>query len=227
MNFDCLTAIFERVIFIRHPMALSCKRLYALSAVYIQPLETAIETGDVLSVIRIDEWYSKIDYYDIGKLGSMMLLSAYEKHNTPDYCDLLRGACRGGHIDIVNYVLSFNITYDSALDIACECGHTEIVRILLEYQTYLSDAFYFACCGGHIDIINLLIERGECFWDIGLLGACVGGQFEIAELMISYGVNDLNNCLTAACRWKHTAIIKLLIKSGANECECGRPIHQH
>lgn len=227
MDFDCLIAVFERSIFIRHPMALTCKRLYTLSAGYIQPLETAIETGDVLSVLATDKWYSEIDHYDIGKLGSMMLLTAYEKHNIPDYCDVLHGACRGGHIDIVNYVLSLNITYDSALDIACGCGHTEIVRILLEYQTYLSDAFYFACCGGHIDIINLLIERGENSWGNGLLGACVGGQLEIAELMLSYDTYDLDNCLTTACRWKHTAIIKLLIRSGANECGCGRPIHQH
>ncbi len=81
----------------------------------------------------------------------------------------LYGACRGGHINIVNFLIEKRVD---------------------EWSWGL----YGACKGGHMDIVKLMIEKGASDWCWGLWGACGGGHIDIVKLMIEKGATYCCNC---------------------------------
>ena len=83
--------------------------------------------------------------------------------------DGLYGACLGGHIELVNLMIS---------------------RGADDWNNGLSGA----CRGGHIELVNLMISRGADDWNYGLSGACYGGHIELVNLMISRGANNCCRC---------------------------------
>jgi ankyrin repeat protein len=54
----------------------------------------------------------------------------------------LYGACRGGHLDIVDLVIALGATdYDWGLHLACQRGHLDIALLLINKGRWLSSSF--------------------------------------------------------------------------------------
>lgn len=101
----------------------------------------------------------------------------------------LGGACRGGNMEIVEYMISKGATdWDKGLK--------------------------GACMGGHIEMVEYMISKGATNWNKGLRGACEGGHFEIAKLMFDKGGNtmSINRPLYFACVCKYTSIVELILQ---------------
>ena len=110
-------------------------------------------------------------------------------HNYEHYEYGLKGACRGGHLEIINMMLSKGATnYNWGLEGACLGGHLELVKMMLDlgannYNKGLDNA----CLGGNIAIVNLMINLGANNIDESLNSAWVGGHFEIFKLLLYKG----------------------------------------
>jgi hypothetical protein len=132
---------------------------------------------------------------------------------------LLKCACRGGHREIVNLVLSKGENdYNKGLYGACRGGHHELVQLMLSKGANCGWGLCGACKGGHLDLVQLMLSKGTTHYDWGLWGACQGGQREMVDLMISKGATDYNSGLTDACRSGHQEIVELMISKGAYWC---------
>ncbi len=104
--------------------------------------------------------------------------------------DLIKGACEGGHVDIINMINS--VDYNYKLAHACFGGHLALVKMMIDLGANdFNWGLYFACKGGHIEVINMMISLGADDFNWGLRGACRGGHVEIVKMMISLGA-DIN-----------------------------------
>jgi len=114
----------------------------------------------------------------------------------------LYGACKGGHKDLVDLMITDDIlSLNWGLHGACEGGHKELAELLLAWGAYDHNwGLYSACLGGHKELAELMITVGAEYFDLGLRGACEGG---------------------------HKELIKLMIDKGSTNCDCGRPIEEH
>jgi hypothetical protein len=127
----------------------------------------------------------------------------------------LCGACRGGHIDLVNFLIE-NSPF----------AHPLAHWFNPDWKLSLREASF----GGHMDIVNLLIDNGYQNWDDGLCGACEGGHQSIVEFMIQKGAQNWNAGLHGALYGCTNSIVergdphkkqlltaKMMIKRGAND----------
>lgn len=99
----------------------------------------------------------------------------------------LRGACKGGHISIIKFLI--------------EQGANDWVWGL-----------YYACLGQHMIIIEFMISKGKgiCDWSCGLQGACRGGNMDIINLIIAHGSKDWITGFWGACYGGHMDIVNMM-----------------
>ncbi len=83
--------------------------------------------------------------------------------------DMMYGACLGGHMEIVNFMI--------------EKGADN-----------WNGGLYEACLGGHMEIVKLMIEKGADDSNREFHEACIGGHMEIAKFMIEKGATQCNHC---------------------------------
>ncbi len=157
---------------------------------------------------------------NIGTIYNLCFYGNYERISTlkNDYWDDgLRGACRGGHMDIVKLMIEKGATdWNNGLYYACREGHVNIIKLMIERgATDWNHGLRGACRGRHMDLVQLMIEKGATDWNWGLCGACEGGHMDIVKLMIEKGATDWNWGLRDACRGGHADIAKLMIEKGA------------
>lgn len=133
---------------------------------------------------------------------------------------------------------------------ACLGGDIEIVKYVLKKITSHRPCHLMAACeGGNMEIIDLLVAEGNTYWNDGLEGACRGAcrdvwkntdtwdcdsednednedsentrgygekdKVKIAEYMIQKGATNLNERLYEACLYGKVDIAKLLLRHGA------------
>jgi ankyrin repeat protein len=140
----------------------------------------------------------KDDDYNIGLVGNFELCL-----KVIDINKCFIGACEGGHMEIVKYMISKGANN-------WEMG------------------LYFACKGRHIGIVKYMVSKGANNWNDGLFGACYKGHMEIVKYMESKGANDWNYGLLGSCKGGHVEIMKYMIEKGANECEyCRKKLQEH
>jgi hypothetical protein len=102
-------------------------------------------------------------------------------------------ACRGGHVDAVEYLLSQGAD-------AIEMG------------------LYAACEGGHMAIMNMLVARGACNWKYALSGACRGGHLAIVQFVapkVDFASVSLA-ALQSSCAWGRASVVEYLLDRGAD-----------
>ncbi len=142
-----------------------------------------------------------------------------------DYNEGLFGACKGGHIKIVELMMEKGVTsFDKGLSAACKGGYTEIVKLIIENGAKdldLNDALYSACYSGNETLVNIITQHSvdnkiNIDMNNGLCGACAGGHKNIALLMISKGATNWNDGLLSACEDGHKELAKLMLDNGAN-----------
>lgn len=133
--------------------------------------------------------------------------------------DGLAGACKGGHMDMIELMISRGANnWTRALHNACEGGHMDIVKLMISKGGELKsddNDLHRACKGGNMDIVNMIIEKKMIEnWRQGFAGACKGGNIDIVFLMISkMEEHDMVNWdwgFACACRGGHIEIVKLL-----------------
>ncbi len=102
---------------------------------------------------------------------------------------------------------------------ACRGGHVNMVNLMIEKGANNWDfGLYGACVGGHLNMVNLMIEKGANDWNWGLRNACLKGHMPVVKLMIKMGAKYWNDGLCCACKEGHTDIINLMIQKGASKC---------
>jgi len=79
-----------------------------------------------------------------------------------DYDEGLAGACRGGHLNIVNMMLSLGANdYNEAFIGACLFGHIKIVKMMIGLGANdYNAALYWACFLKYDTIVKMLLELG-------------------------------------------------------------------
>jgi hypothetical protein len=104
----------------------------------------------------------------------------------------IKGACLGGNMNIVKFLISKGAMMKNCLSYACVSGNIEIVKLCLEDEIeYGNNAFIGACESGNMDIVNLLIEKGGYRnWEDGIKGACAGGKIDVAKYIVSKSVKE-------------------------------------
>lgn len=105
----------------------------------------------------------------------------------------LRGACRGGHLHCVKYIVE---------------NENEKDRVYL-----LESVLYDACYGGSLDIVNFLIDSFNVDDFVGgLQGACDNNHVECAKLMIEHGADQAKESMYYAIHNGHIDCVRLLIQ---------------
>jgi hypothetical protein len=139
----------------------------------------------------------------------------------------LGGACKGGHVDIINFMISKGADSGCSFAIykACEGGHIDIIKMMIKITIkqngisnscwWLNQSLYLACKKGHIEVVNLIIEKGANNLDFGLIGACTGGHVDVAKMMLEKGATNLNTALQKACEEGRIEVVDFLLTKGA------------
>lgn len=136
----------------------------------------------------------------------------------------IRGACRGGHMDIIELMISKGAFILDLEYMACQGGHIDVINFLISKRTHgwnWNWGLYGACYGGHMDIVLFMISKGANGWNGGLYESCDGGHMDIALLMISKGADNWNEAFERACFKGHVDIVKLMISKGATSLYYG------
>ena len=138
----------------------------------------------------------------------------------------LIGACEGGHICIVNWIIEKGADdWNQGLLSACLGGNFQIVLLMIEKlkdsnkfddSEWNEDFFQHACEGGNLDIIKLMIQKGANNWDMGLCIGCNKQNYNLIKLMIEKGATAWDEGLEEACGAGTLDIVKLMIQKGAN-----------
>jgi hypothetical protein len=102
----------------------------------------------------------KMNRYIVADLFEPSFLIKY--HNNPN--GGLAKACRGGHRDLVDFMIQKGAT---------------------DWNWGLKGA----CQGGNRDLVDLMIEKGATHWDRALREACLGGHPDLADFMIQKGAD--------------------------------------
>jgi ankyrin repeat protein len=160
-------------------------------------IEAVLPVADLAKLVYAYFAIDSNNVYDLAKNGEW---EAVAMRNT---FEALRGACRGGYIELVQFMI--------------ERGAND-----------WNYGLWNACYGDHIEIVWLMIEKGAYDWNYGLLGACQSGHIELVQLMIEKGADDWNGGLMNACFGGHVELIRLMIEKGATRCyNCGKSIADH
>lgn len=157
-------------------------------------------------------------------------------------------ACSNGDLKTVKaFVQSGEYNCKFGICDACRGGHLEIVKFLIskskkpDWDYY----FYYACRGGCLEIIHFLIYKGANDWNWGFYGACSSGHLNIVKFLIYYVEKvvgkslDLNYGLYGACYSKSLEIVKFLvlkieadkvdkeINTVSNKIKCSNDLHKY
>ena len=173
---------------------------------------------------------NNIGLEDYGRLNLIISI----KMNTitkPEWNWGMNGACRGGHIQLVELLIKKGANYNtsSAIYFASVGGNIEIVKLLINKGANdFNWGLAGACENDNIEIAKLMIENGAKDFDWVLRCACNTGRIESAKMMIEYGANDWNGGLYWACASYQKNTVKLMIEKGADRCyRCRKTIEEH
>ena len=132
----------------------------------------------------------------------------------------LYGAARGGHLDIVMYMIEkgADYKYNWAMSNAASGGHIDIVKFMLEkgannYNRTMLDA----ASGGYIDIVKLMLEKGANYYNKAMANAANGGHIDIVKLILEKGANNYDEAKKTAAKHGHIEIVKLMLEKGAKD----------
>lgn len=112
-------------------------------------------------------------------------------NNSSRMSDALLSACKGGHVDIVEYLLSFGTKIDVgyiafAIDNAIRADDLEIVKYLFDNELKNVCYLHLAVKLGHFEIVKYIIEENKNPFDLEevFYMACENGHFEIVKYLI-------------------------------------------
>ena len=154
--------------------------------------------------------------------GSWRIINYALKH---DKYKLIKGfdlACRGGHIDIVKFLIEKDLVpiidtippdratikkydFDNGLGNACMKNHTDIINLLLEKGANINIGINIASQYGHLELVRMLLAKCETLttelYSHFLHWACSGGHINVVKFLIekSKMTVDWDDCLLNTC----------------------------
>ncbi|XP_046550762.1 ankyrin repeat domain-containing protein 50-like [Haliotis rubra] len=151
--------------------------------------------------------------------------------------NILHCACRGGDVEVVQYILSQNMVDINSLGhekktpvmLAGQYGHKEVVEVLVKHGANLSlrdkvgdNILHLACFKGHVDVVKYIISLHRVYIDsrgferkTPVMKAGEGGHKEVVEFLVNHGA-DL------ALRDSDTNIILHLISYWGGSVDVGK-----
>jgi len=174
---------------------------------------------------KVKHIFNRTDYLKLFKENDELSI-LYPKYTEWFDSRCLYLACKYNLLSVIKWVTTNDrfkeLDWNAGLRGACKGGHQDIVQGMIDKgaKDWIG-GFVCACCYGNQDIVELMIEKGANNWNLGLFGACRGGHQEIVQLMITMGATDWNGGLYAACEHGHKEIVELMIKKGANNWNQG------
>lgn len=116
--------------------------------------------------------------------------------------------------------LRAGIDLSDAANGAIRGGHTELVRYLLSRDApCINRPLQVACEHNYVDIVHLLLERNMGNVDRGLVGACIGGHTELALLMITRGATRVDAGLYWARAHGHLGVVEAVLQATGRPSE--------
>ena len=127
-------------------------------------------------------------------------------------------ACFENNLKDVKLALKYGHTdKNSGLHNACRGGHKDLVIFMIEIGANdWNSGLRGACYGGHKDLVYFMIEKGANDWNGGLNNACYGRQKDLALLMIEKGADDLDWAIIGASNEDNKELALFMIENGAN-----------
>lgn len=168
--------------------------------------------------------------YIVCKQGSMDELNSLLREGDVNWNIALKGACEGGHLDIIKFVLSnssSNVDWKIALKIACKKGSNEIVDLIVSNTPTIDwkMGLQGACEGGHIDLARKIRDKVKDIVPEDLMyafsEACYLGNVDILRFMVSMGVYSWDDGFTSACLGGYIKIVRTMIMKGVTEWSFG------
>lgn len=137
----------------------------------------------------------------------------------------LSAACESGNLKLMGFIISFvddDKLWNIGLIGACKGGHLNIVNVMIALGADDWKAgLYNACDRGRYEIAKFMISKGAANFDLCMVAACTNGCIKLVNLMIDNGATDFDKCMLAACSFGHLELAKLMIKHGATNFKKG------
>ena len=113
-----------------------------------------------------------MNLFQVCLTGEIELVFQYVKRNSIwDWNYGLQGACQGGNVSIVEFIIKKGASqWNFGLQGACCGGHMHLVELMIKKGAkHLNNGLYYASIGGHVPIIHFLIQKGaDSFCDAPL-----------------------------------------------------------
>lgn len=197
----------------------------------------ALEINGSLEIVRY--FFPDVDPYDINQeiysasKGNhidtinyfLIKVQGNVATNTKAYESAIAGAGAGGHIDLMNQLISHNIAVPNilALNDIAEGGHLEIIKdLLMRYPTFnnidnMNHILKNGSIGGYLNIIKYAVENGANDFNRSLELASEHGHLDIVKYLIEEKrANSLNDSLTLSAKNGYLDIVKYLVEKGAD-----------
>lgn len=205
---------------IEHVSLIKSKALNRLHGIHSRLMRDACYGGNIQAIELITNW------------GTVCLnltqLNIFNSLNNGLY-----GACNGGHIEIVKFLISKGVTdwNGGSLGACCSeggdmCKNVVIIMLMIAFgASNFEMILKYACSRGYIELAQLAILNGAVNFKGGLVTACKNGNAEMVRLMIKHGSGNitrtyLNEGLQEVVHGnENTDILNLLITAGANNLE--------
>jgi hypothetical protein len=149
--------------------------------------------------------------------GDMRMIQLFIEYGMDDWTHGLHNACRGGHLDIAQYMIAKGACYlgQEIIDSACDSGNVRLVMHLLGRGHSTELAFNRACRKAKFELIEYLRHCPDVDIDAALIQAIHGGQLQVMYILLEMGGRiDMPRGGEIACKRGLYDIVKFLLFIG-------------
>jgi hypothetical protein len=149
-------------------------------------------------------------------IGSMRIVK-FLIGRISEYNEGLKGASKGGFINIVRLMLKLNA--DNFNESMVDASNIKIVKILIKKGAdNYEDTMESASRKGYLDIIKLMVKKGAKNFTTCLYNACKFNHLDIVKFLAeNVSDDDLNYALMIASQEGHYNIVRYLVSIGADK----------
>jgi ankyrin repeat protein len=198
-------------------------------------LDELSETSDIRIIklfLDAGRKFHTATFYSVGEDGKTDVLEwmfnnmPEEDRNLDVYESVIEGASLGGHLDIIDWMLSLGAkNYQTCCENAASRGHYLIVKKFLDLGiTDYNSVFQNGVIGENMEVLRLLVDRGFNFnrtvFKHSMLDAIINGNLTIVKFIDDLVGKDFDaSTFDSAMRWAsrngNIHIVKYMVARGA------------